>query len=301
VPNNYLFWGVLIILVVLLVIHLLSRYESLHPPRRRSAPPPPQVEQVPPAPPPPAEPEPDPVQSPEDLFCQPIYEKYVEGRFSHLLAIAIQGVVMEQSAAVSVVEKALGARNAYRQSAKYLDYMLEAGVIAENQYGDRRVVITPGQARQIILPQLMEYPAAWSVSEVVEQLRKDIAFMLSDFWTGVDTMSGTEFEAWCMELLKKMGFEHVESTKATGDQGVDILAEKDEVPYAFQCKCYATDLGNTPVQEVYAGLRYYHRNVGVVITNRYFTTGAKALAKATDVLLWDRDRLKRIIQATEKQ
>jgi len=224
-----------------------------------------------------------------------------EGRFSHLLAIAIQGVVMEQSAAVSVVEKALGARNAYRQSAKYLDYMLEAGVIAENQYGDRRVVITPGQARQIILPQLMEYPAAWSVSEVVEQLRKDIAFMLSDFWTGVDTMSGTEFEAWCMELLKKMGFEHVESTKATGDQGVDILAEKDEVPYAFQCKCYATDLGNTPVQEVYAGLRYYHRNVGVVITNRYFTTGAKALAKATDVLLWDRDRLKRIIQATEKQ
>lgn len=123
--------------------------------------------------------------------------------------------------------------------------------------------------------------------------------MLSDFWSEVDTMSGREFEEWCKKLLEKLGWTDVETTKATGDQGVDILAVKDEVPYAFQCKCWASDLGNTPVQEVYAGLRFYHRNVGVVITNRYFTQGAKELARACDVLLWDRDRLKRMI-ATAK-
>lgn len=146
----------------------------------------------------------------------------------------------------------------------------------------------------------MEYPAGWGVSQVVEQLGRDVAVMLSDFWTEVDTMSGTEFEEWCGALLEKLGFERVELTRATGDQGVDILAVKDEVPYAFQCKCYASDLGNTPVQEVYAGLRFYHRNVGVVITNRYFTQGARELAAACDVLLWDRDRLKRMIAAANK-
>lgn len=53
------------------------------------------------------------------------------------------------------------------------------------------------------------------------------------------------------------------------------------------------------MQEVYAGLRFYHRNVGVVITNRYFTQGAKDLAAACQILLWDRNRLKRMIAAAK--
>lgn len=236
-----------------------------------------------------------------DLSEQLVYENYVEGQLSHLLAIAIQGVIKENSPTVSAVEKALGPRNNYRQSTKYLDYMLQAGIVTENSFGTRTIAITPGQARCIIIPKLMEYPADWGVSQVVEQLTHDVIVMLSDFWTGVDTMSGIEFEAWCMDLLRKAGFEDVQPTKASGDQGVDILAVKDEVPYAFQCKCYASDLGNTPVQEVYAGLRFYHRNVGVVITNRYFTQGAQDLAAACDVLLWDRDRLKRMVAAIKKQ
>ena len=236
-----------------------------------------------------------------DLSEQLVYENYVEGQLSHLLAIDIQGVIKENSPTVSAVEKALGPRNNYRQSTKYLDYMLQAGIVTENSFGTRTIAITPGQARCIIIPKLMEYPADWGVSQVVEQLTHDVIVMLSDFWTGVDTMSGIEFEAWCMDLLRKAGFEDVQPTKASGDQGVDILAVKDEVPYAFQCKCYASDLGNTPVQEVYAGLRFYHRNVGVVITNRYFTQGAQDLAAACDVLLWDRARRKRMGPAIKKQ
>lgn len=235
----------------------------------------------------------------EELEDRLVYENYVEGRFSHLLAIAIQGVIKENSPTVSAVEKALGPRNNYRQSTKYLDYMLQAGIVTENSFGTRTIAITPGQGRRIIIPRLMEYPADWGVSKVVEQLKLDVAVMLSDFWSEVDTMNGTEFEEWCKELLEKLGWTEVELTKATGDQGVDITAVKDEVPYAFQCKCYASDLGNTPVQEVYAGLRFYHCNVGVVITNRYFTQGAKDLARACDVLLWDRDRLKRMMAAAK--
>lgn len=237
----------------------------------------------------------------EELSDRLVYENYVEGQFSHLLAIAIQGVVKENSPTVSAVEKALGPRNNYRQSTKYLDYMLEAGVVAENSFGTRTIAITPGQARCIIIPKLMEYPADWGVTKVVEQLRHDVIVMLSDFWSEVDTMNGTEFEEWCKKLLEKLGWTEVQTTKATGDQGVDILALKDEIPYAFQCKCWASDLGNTPVQEVYAGLRFYHCNVGVVITNRYFTQGAKDLAAACDILLWDRNRLKRMMEKVKKE
>lgn len=105
----------------------------------------------------------------------------------------------------------------------------------------------------------------------------------------VDTMDGHEFEYWCAELFRKNGFVDVSVTRGSGDQGVDVLAKKDGIKYAVQCKCYSKDLGNTPVQEVNAGKVFYNCQIGAVITNRHFTSGAKQLAAATGVLLWDRD------------
>lgn len=116
----------------------------------------------------------------------------------------------------------------------------------------------------------------------------------------VDHMNGIDFEGWCQRLLIINNYKNTSSTKASNDQGVDILAEKDGVRYAFQCKCYSTDLGNKPVQEVNAGKAIYRCHVGVVITNRYFTQGAKDAAEATGTLLWDRDYLSGLIEEALK-
>ena len=111
----------------------------------------------------------------------------------------------------------------------------------------------------------------------------------------IDLMEGHEFEHWCADLLKKNGFSNVEVTVGSGDQGVDVLARKDGIRYAIQCKCYSKDLGNKPVQEVNTGKTIYHCQIGVVMTNRYFTKGAKDAADATGVLLWDRNKLKQMM------
>lgn len=116
---------------------------------------------------------------------------------------------------------------------------------------------------------------------------------------GVDAMAGHEFEFWCAELLRKNGFANVVVTPGSGDQGVDVLAEKGGIKYAFQCKCYSSDLGNTPVQEVNTGKTLYHCQIGIVMTNRYFTKGAKEAAEATGVLLWDRDKLQQLMESAE--
>lgn len=105
----------------------------------------------------------------------------------------------------------------------------------------------------------------------------------------IDEMDGHTFERWCADLLKKIGFQNVEVTQGSGDQGVDILAVKDGIKYAIQCKCYSSDLGNKPVQEVNTGRAIYHCQIGAVMTNRRFTAGGKEAAEATGVLLWDRD------------
>lgn len=112
----------------------------------------------------------------------------------------------------------------------------------------------------------------------------------------IDAMSGHDFEYWCADLLKRTGFENVKVTQGSGDQGVDVLAEKDGIKYAVQCKCYSSDLGNTPVQEVNLGKTIYHCHVGVVMTNRHFTPGAKTAAEASSTLLWDRDTIVKMLE-----
>ena len=104
-------------------------------------------------------------------------------------------------------------------------------------------------------------------------------------------MNGLEFESLCADLLCQNGFVNVSLTPGSGDQGVDVLAEKDGIRYAIQCKCYSKDLGNTPIQEVHTGKDFYGCHVGVVMTNRYFTPGAIEAAKRTNTLLWDRNAI----------
>lgn len=116
----------------------------------------------------------------------------------------------------------------------------------------------------------------------------------------VDGMEGHSFEEFCANLLRKNGFINVEKTKGSGDQGVDILAEKDGIKYAIQCKCYSSDLGNKPIQEVFAGKSIYRCQVAAVMTNRFFTNGGLEAARATGVLLWDRRKLQEFIEYAEQ-
>ncbi len=114
--------------------------------------------------------------------------------------------------------------------------------------------------------------------------------------SNIDLMEGHDFEYFCAELLRKRGFQEVEVTKGSGDYGIDILAEKEGITYAIQCKCYAAPVGVKAVQEAYAGRDYYDCMVGAVLTNQYFTTPAVEAAKKLKILLWDRGYLESMLE-----
>jgi len=111
-----------------------------------------------------------------------------------------------------------------------------------------------------------------------------------------DDMDGHHFERLCADILKKNGFVDVEVTQGSGDHGIDILAEKDDITYAIQCKCYSSDIGNAAVQQAHTGKSIYKRDIAVVLTNRYFTAQAKEEAQMLGVKLWDRDKLNSMIE-----
>ncbi len=116
-------------------------------------------------------------------------------------------------------------------------------------------------------------------------------------WTmqDLDDISGNDFEALTCDILASNGFDIAESTQASVDFGVDVLARKDGVSYAIQCKRYTSPVGIDAVQQIYAGRAYYECHVAVVLTNQYFTSNAKKLADKLGVVLWDRDMLEEML------
>lgn len=129
---------------------------------------------------------------------------------------------------------------------------------------------------------------AWVATETSRETTKTtVESIIKDLDYHIMSLDGHQFEYFCAELLKGNGFTNVKVTPGSGDQGVDILALKEGVKYAIQCKNYSSALGNTPIQEVNAGKIFYKCHVGVVMTNSTFTQGAIKLAEVTGILLWD--------------
>lgn len=114
-------------------------------------------------------------------------------------------------------------------------------------------------------------------------------------------LDGPEFEAYVALVLEDNGFKHVALTKGSGDQGVDILAERNGKTYAIQCKNYEGTVGNFAVQEAYTGAQFYGCDAAAVICPGEFTRGAKELAQSTGVLLWDGKKLSHMMRISGRR
>ncbi|GJD49240.1 hypothetical protein OPKNFCMD_1970 [Methylobacterium crusticola] len=101
---------------------------------------------------------------------------------------------------------------------------------------------------------------------------------------------GLAYERFCAALLERAGW-NARTTRAAGDQGADIVAERDGVRLVVQCKRYAKPVGNGAVQEVVAARGYWNADRAAVVSNAGFTPAARKLAGATDVLLLHHDEL----------
>lgn len=160
--------------------------------------------------------------------------------------------------------------------------------INENKPSDDIKSINDGMQSSV---EALHNRVANRISKPVEQQTKNDISILEK----VDYMEGHNFEYFCADLLTQNHFSNVEVTRGSGDQGVDIIATRDGIKYAIQCKCYSQNIGNKAVQEVFAGKTFYNCHVAAVLTNQYFTSSAQALAESNGVLLWDRDKLEEMI------
>jgi len=111
----------------------------------------------------------------------------------------------------------------------------------------------------------------------------------------IDKMKGLDFELFIGDLLTQHGYK-TQNIKGSGDFGVDVIAEKGNTKYAVQVKRYKSNVSRTAISDAVAGKFHWDCEKAWVITNSYFTSDAKLLAKSTDCKLTDRDELKNMMK-----
>jgi restriction system protein len=116
--------------------------------------------------------------------------------------------------------------------------------------------------------------------------RRQRAIRLAD----VDHMNGLEFEAYVCRLMEGQGYK-VENVRGSGDFGVDITATRNGIRYAVQVKRQQSGVSRRAISDAVAGKYHFNCDAAMVVTNNYFTSGAKKFAKSTGCELVDRDIL----------
>ncbi len=99
-----------------------------------------------------------------------------------------------------------------------------------------------------------------------------------------ENMTPHEFEQFCAALLNTQKW-NARVTKATCDQGVDIVADKRNTRIVLQCKKYSKPVGNQAVQQIVAAVAFENAQRAVVVSTSGFTRSAEALAASNNVIL----------------
>ncbi|MDH0123319.1 restriction endonuclease [Brucella intermedia] len=102
--------------------------------------------------------------------------------------------------------------------------------------------------------------------------------------TKIDELNPLEYEQYCSRRLENMGWS-ASITRASGDQGADVLANKNGQSLVLQCKKYSKPIGNKAVQEAIAAQKFYRTDMAAVVTNQSFTKSARELAHMSGILL----------------
>ena len=123
-------------------------------------------------------------------------------------------------------------------------------------------------------------PEDSSIIEILEdEMKKNTAKLEYS-----DQMDPYEYEHFCAEQFNNNNWK-AKATQGSSDQGVDVIATKNNITLVAQCKRFKKPVGNKAVQEIVAGIKYYQANKGVVIAPNGFTKSAEKLAEANQILL----------------
>lgn len=160
----------------------------------------------------------------------------------------------------------------YSDWLKEVKYFLENIVFPNEDYSD-------SIGNLLLAARMQQFNVYWKelATNHLEKMKEDSAI-------NIVVKNGLDYELYVEKYLQNLGY-IVKRTPKTGDQGVDLIAEKNEDRKAIQCKYYSKPVGNKAIQEVIAGANFYQCTSAAVVSNSSFTKSARQLAENSDIEL----------------
>lgn len=113
------------------------------------------------------------------------------------------------------------------------------------------------------------------------------------------TLSPIQFEHHCADVLRSLGWK-CKTTRASGDFGVDLIAEHGGHRVVFQIKKWSKPVNLSAVQEAVAGVAIYGAHSACVISVSGYQQSAFKLAAANKVRLMSYQDLRRFNPPTSQ-
>lgn len=194
---------------------------------------------------------------------------------------------------------------------KGADTLVECIELAENNNVSEEVLVSylvqevwkqdvPFERASEIIEEERERLAAYKQISVSESSRAARYMDLTD----LQLLSGHEFEHVLAEILCRVEGDAT-VTRASGDQGVDVVWFRDDVTVGIQAKAYnnSNPVGNSAVQEIFTGSvvlqSEFSIDTAAVVTTSRYTKGAKQAAQESDVALYGRTHLNQWLSEAE--
>jgi Holliday junction resolvase len=123
-----------------------------------------------------------------------------------------------------------------------------------------------------------------------------------EYWTAGSTneKKGLNLERKFGIVLKRLGFT-VKFTSKSGDNGVDIIAEKSSLVIAVQCKNYAAKVGASEIRDFAGALKFFRESAPdatgwLVAPNGFSESTFEKFHRPGDVELLDFNDIRRLVE-----
>jgi HJR/Mrr/RecB family endonuclease len=134
------------------------------------------------------------------------------------------------------------------------------------------------------------------LNRYIDIIEKERTIRQSSFGTSSErnfsfnNLSGTDFEFLLKRLFESKGYA-ADMNGRPGDQGCDLIVQKEDRRIAVQAKAWKNTVGNEAVQQAVASQKMYNCSEAMVVSTSHFSREADSLAKANNVILVNKDQL----------
>jgi Holliday junction resolvasome RuvABC ATP-dependent DNA helicase subunit len=166
-----------------------------------------------------------------------------------------------------------------------------AGMVAMHSQG------RPGEAEHLLLRlnRFAVHPPGELPEQSVLDAFKRLGYVrskptLTELTEKLKAMSAIDFERYVAAIFRQSGFV-VETTKATGDHGIDLVVRRDGQRGVIQCKRWDSAVGEPPIREFLGSVVGAQAEIGYYVTTNTFTQRARSFAEDKPLRLIDLDEL----------